>query len=263
MRQVEAIIGYIKHSRKVQSKYRIHSPFVFHFYDKILKNGENHIEYRIVNRLRKELVILSRFIKRKDMGARSRDYLSDQRFVRVRDVVRRSSVSVRKGEFLFRLTQNCNPATILELGTSFGISTMYFALAAPQSRIITIEGCIDSAKVARENFERGGLHNISILMGPFDDMLGPAIEQITTPDIVFFDGNHKKEPTLRYFNICLQHIHPGTVFIFDDIHWSEEMGEAWDIIRSNPKVKVTIDLYYLGIVFFKEELSKEDFILRF
>ncbi len=263
MRQVEAIIGYLKHSYQAQSKYRIHSPFVYHFYDKILKNGTSHIEYRIVNRVRKELVLLSRFIKRKDMGAKGRDYPSDQRFVRVRDVARYSCVSSRKGEFLFRLTRECNPINILELGTSFGVSTMYFALAAPHSRIITIEGCIDSANVARENFEKGNLKNISIITGSFEEKLTSALEQMPAPDMVFFDGNHKLEPTLHYFEECLQHIHPGTVFIFDDIHWSAEMGKAWDIIRMHPKVKVSIDLYQIGVVYFREELSKEDYILRF
>ncbi len=263
MRQIEAIIAYLKHSYKAQSKYRIHSPFVFQFYDKILKNGTSHIEYRIVNRVRKELVLISRFIKRKDMGSKGKDYPSDQRFVRVRDVARYSCVSARKGEFLFRLTQEVNPAGILELGTSFGVSTMYFSLAAPHSRIITIEGCIDSSKVALENFEKGALKNITVITGSFEEKLSSALELMPSPDIVFFDGNHKKEPTLRYFEECLQHIHPGTVFVFDDIHWSADMGEAWKIITQHPKVKVSIDLYHLGVLYFKEELSKEDYILRF
>ncbi len=263
MRQFEAITGYIKHAYNAQSKYRIHSPFVFHFYDKIVKNGTSHIEFRIVNRVRKELILLSRFIKRNDMGAKGPDFPGDQRFVRVRDVARFSSVSSKKGEFLFRLAQEYKPLSILELGTSFGISTMYFALAAPQSRIITIEGCIDSANVARENFEKGGLKNINLITGPFADKLGLALDMMPSVDVVFFDGNHKKEPTLRYFEQCLEHAHPGTVFIFDDIHWSADMSDAWDVIRAHPRVKVTIDLYHLGVVYFKEELSKEDFILRF
>ncbi len=263
MRQFEALIEYLKHRIHAQSKYRIHSPFVYHFYDKVLKNNTSHIEYRIVNRLRKELVLISRFIKRKDMGAKGKNYPSDQRFVRVKDVARNACVSTWKGEFLFRLTQDCHPSSILELGTSLGISAMYFSLAAPKSQIITIEGCNDSAKVASENFERGGISNIRMLHGSFEEQLPLALQQMPSPDMVFFDGNHKKDPTVHYFEQCLQHINPETIFIFDDIHWSKEMGEAWKIICHNLRVKVTIDLYHIGIVYFKEELSKEDFILRF
>ena len=262
-RKVEAIIGFLKHAFRSQSKYRIHSPFVYDFYRNVLQNGENYHQYRQVNRLRKDLESVSRFIKRKDMGARSKDFPEDQRFVRVGDITRRSSVSQKKGELLFRFVKNYNPANILELGTSLGISTVYFGLAAPESKIVTIEGCIDSASVARENFDKTGLRNVHIITGKFEDKLATALGEMPKPDLVFFDGNHKKKPTLAYFEQCLQHIHPGTVFIFDDIHWSAGMEDAWNIIRRDPRVKVSIDIYQMGFVFFKEELSKEDYTLRF
>ena len=262
-RQVEALIAYIKHRVRLQSKYHIHSPFVYDFYANVLQNGQNNIQYRVVNRLRRELEAVSRYIKRKDMGARNRDFPGDQRFVRVKDIVHRACVNRKKGEFLFRFIRQYKPSTILELGTSVGISTIYFGLAAPDSHIITIEGCIDSAHVAQENFEKTGLKNIHLIIGSFEDKLAIAFKEMPAPDLVFFDGNHKKEATLSYFEQCLQHIHPGSVFIFDDIHWSAGMQQAWNIIRRHPEITVSIDLYYMGIVFFKKELSKEDFTLRF
>jgi predicted O-methyltransferase YrrM len=262
-RKVEALIGYLKHSFGVQSKYHIHSPFVFDFYSKVLQNGQSYPQYRVINRLRRELETVSRFIKRKDLGVRVRDFPSDQRFVRVKDIAHRSSVSRKKGELLFRLTRYYKPSSIMELGTSLGISTIYMGLAAPESKILTIEGCIDSAKIAHENFEKSGLHNIQIITGNIDDKLSMAFDEMAVPDLIFIDGNQRKEPTLDYFEQILQHIHPGTVLIIDDIHCSGGMTEAWNTIRGHSRVKVSIDLYQMGIVFFKEELSKEDFILRY
>jgi len=262
-RQVEAAIAFLRHVVRAKSKYRIHSPFVYSFYNNVLQNGHVYAQYRVVNRQRKELETVSRFIKRKDLGAHCKDFPCDQRFVRVSDIARHSAISRKKGELIFRLVKWLNPSAILELGTSLGISTMYFSLASPDSRVVTIEGCIDSANIARENFDKTGLKNIQVITGEFGDKLSAALEHIQAPDIVFFDGNHRKEPTLAYFEQCLQHIHPGTVFIFDDIHWSAGMVEAWDTICRNDRVKVTIDLFHLGIVFFKDELSKEDFIIRF
>jgi predicted O-methyltransferase YrrM len=262
-RQVEAVVGYLKHSFRIQSKYHIHSPFVFDFYTKVLQNGQEYPQYRMVNRLRRELETVSRFIKRKDLGANCKDFPCDQRFVRVKDIAHYSSVSRKKGELLFRLIRHYKPSAILELGTSLGISTIYLSLAAPESQIITIEGCIDSANLARENFDKTGLKNIHVITGNFDEKLALAFLEMPVLDLVFFDGNHKKEPTLAYFEQCLQHIHPGTVLIIDDIHWSAGMTEAWNTIRCHPQVKVSIDLYHMGIIFFKEELSKEDFTLRF
>lgn len=262
-RQLEAAVGYFRHMMRSRSKFDIHSPFVFGFYDHVLKDASPYTQYRVVNRLRKELTGAARFIKRKDLGARCRDFPGDQRFVRVRDIIRNASVNKKKGEFLFRLIHEYQPKQIIELGTSLGISTIYLGLASPGSRIITIEGCIDSANLARENFGKAGIHNAEILTGTFEDKLPEALSAMPSPDFIFFDGNHKKEPTLDYFNRCIDHVHPGTLFVFDDIHWSAGMEAAWEEICRHPKVKVTIDLFYLGLVFFREELSKEDFVLRF
>jgi len=262
-RQFEAMMGFLRHLSHARSKYQLHSPFVYGFYKEVLMDDHAYTQYRVVNRLRKELESGSRFIKRKDLGANCREYPCDQRFVRVKDIVHRSSVTRKKGELLFRIIKQYKPNSILELGTSLGISTIYFGLAAPESKIITIEGCIDSANVAHENFVKTGLHNIHVITGNFEDQLSNALLEMPVPGLVFFDGNHRKEPTLAYFEQCLLHITPETIFIFDDIHWSTGMEEAWNIIREHPLVKVSIDLYHLGIVFFKEELSKEDFIIRY
>jgi predicted O-methyltransferase YrrM len=262
-RQLEVVAGYLRHRFRAQSKYHLHSPFIYEFYKEVLKDAHLYTQYRVINRLRKELGTASRFIKRKDLGARCRDFPSDQRFVRVKDLVHHASVSRKKGEFLFRLIHYFKPATILELGTSLGMSAIYFGLAAPGSRIITIEGCIDSANLARENFEKAGLENIEVITGTFEEKLEVALAGMPSPDLVFFDGNHKKEPTLNYFKTCMRHVHPGSIFIFDDIHWSSGMEEAWREICRNPGVRVTIDLYFLGIAFFRDELSKEDYSLKF
>ncbi|PJC61367.1 MAG: SAM-dependent methyltransferase, partial [Flavobacteriales bacterium CG_4_9_14_0_2_um_filter_32_27] len=80
---------------------------------------------------------------------------------------------------------------------------------------------------------------------------------------VFFDGNHTKNATLTYFNWCLEKANEQSVFVFDDIYWSEEMKCAWKEIKAHPKVTTTIDLFFLGIIFFNPDLSKEDFVLRF
>jgi predicted O-methyltransferase YrrM len=262
-RQVEALVGYLKHLFRTRSKYQIHSPFVFDFYRNVLTSHQAFTQFRVINRLRKELETASRFIKRKDLGACAKDYPSDQRFVRVKDVVHNSSVSAKYGEFLFRLVRHYKPSTMLELGTSLGISAIYLGLAAPESRIVTIEGCLDSANLARENFEKAGLKNISVITGTFEEKLETALKEVPAPDLIYIDGNHRKEPTLAYFDRCLPHIHSGTIFVLDDIHWSAGMEAAWSTIRAHPRSKVCIDIYHMGIVFFNEGLSKEEFTLRF
>ena len=86
------------------------------------------------------------------------------------------------------------------------------------------------------------------------------MKEIGTLDYVYIDGNHQKAPTLSYFNQCLLNSHADTVFVFDDIHWSEEMEEAWESIKAHPKVTLSLDLFYMGLVFLREEqLEKQHF----
>jgi predicted O-methyltransferase YrrM len=263
LRPIDSVTKFIRYSVKARSGFGIHSPFVFHVYTDIIKNGISRHEYTQVERIRWEMTSLLRFIKRIDYGARSKEFICDQKFVRVRDVTRKSSISPKEGQLLFRLVRDIKPAYIVELGTSFGISTLYMALAARDSKVYTLEGCIDSANIALENFEKVGVHNINVITGKFEEKLKEVLASLPRLDMVFFDGNHKMEPTLRYFHTCLEHIHPETVFVFDDIHWSSGMEQAWNEIKNHPEVKITIDLFNLGIVYFRRELSKENFTLRF
>lgn len=180
------------------------------------------------------------------------------------EIAERSSKDKKYCELLFRLAYHFKPTTILEFGTSLGISTAYLASASPNAKVITIEGCRNTASEAKNNFQTLGLQNIETIAGDFDTELSAVgSRQSAIIDFIFFDGNHKKEPTLKYFSQCLESIHNNSVFIFDDIHWSDEMEEAWEEIKSHPKVSVTIDLFFLGLVFFRKEQEKENFVLRF
>ena len=182
------------------------------------------------------------------------------------EIAERSAKNKKYCKLLFRLAYYFKPTTVLELGTSLGISTAYLASANPNSKVITIEGCPNTAQEAKKNFESLGLANIESLIGNFEDVLTTNIERLTSNgklDFAFFDGNHKREHTLKYFTQCLESTHNNSVFIFDDIHWSDEMEEAWEEIKSHPKVSVTIDLFFLGLVFFRKEQAKENFIIRY
>jgi predicted O-methyltransferase YrrM len=263
IRKVKIGSLYLKHVLMMRSKFRIHSPFVYAFYKNVIIDRRDNPDFDQIEHIRKNLLSRFRFIKKVDLGARAGDMPFSQRFVRVRDIARNSSVTPRKGRLIYRLVSYFKPRTIIELGTSFGISTMYMAMGYRNSHVVTLEGCPDTVNIAGHNFNRIGLSNIEEICGNFDAKLPEILQKSGTVDLVFFDGNHKKEPTLRYFDMCLNHVSNNTILVFDDIHWSQGMKEAWENIRQHPSVTVSIDLFSMGIVFFRRELSKEDFVLRF
>ena len=140
---------------------------------------------------------------------------------------------------------------------------MYLASADSKSRCITIEGCPQTLETANRLFKENNYANIESHCGNIDNLLPNLLQNIETLDFVFFDANHKKAPTLNYFEQCLEKTYSNSIFVFDDIYWSKEMTQAWKQIINHPRVRVSIDIFQMGIVFFDDELQKEDYRLRF
>ncbi len=162
------------------------------------------------------------------------------------------------------MVNHYQPKFILELGTSLGITSSYMASAQPNAKVTTMEGAKAVAAVAQKNFNALGLQNINIVQGNFDNTLPGVLKKTNVVDLAFVDGNHRREPTLQYFEQLLQKSNDNTILVFDDIHWSAEMEQAWASIQAHPRVTLTIDLFFIGLVFFRaEQKVKQHFTVRF
>lgn len=177
--------------------------------------------------------------------------------------IQNSSVTKKYGGLIYRLVKYFNPENILEIGTSVGISTLYIAGAAPKSNIITIEGVKEKIQIAKKLTQEMQLQNVQFICDDFDLILPEILKQNKPLDFVFFDGNHTQNATLKYFNACLEKAHNNSVFIFDDIHWSADMKKAWNTIKNHQKISVSIDLFQIGIIFFKTEITKRHYVIKF
>jgi predicted O-methyltransferase YrrM len=252
---------YLAYYFRSTNEHGIHSPFVFSLVTKIIYSKREYYSYREIDAARYKLLKNNKEITILDLGAGSKVNSSRKR--KISDIARHSAKPAKYGKLLFRLTDHFQPSTILELGTSLGISTLYMASAKRTARMITIEGCPETAKIAQENLNKTKLDNVTLLVGDFNAQLPAALDELKKIDLAFFDGNHRKEATLNYFQQVLPYTHNNSVLIFDDIHWSDEMEEAWEAIKAHPAIHVTIDLYFLGIVFFRQEQREEHFVVRF
>lgn len=155
------------------------------------------------------------------------------------------------------------PKNILELGTCLGVTTLYLSFSRPSAQIYTIEGCPNIARIAQQNFKNAKASNIKSIVGNINTQLPKVLSSIDELGMVFFDANHTKEATLNYFYQCLEKVNNNTIFIFDDIYWSEEMTQAWQEIYNNQAVTYSIDLFSMGIVFFNKEWKKSHFRIKF
>lgn len=254
-------IDYFSHLLISKTRHGVHSPFVYHLIDEVIydyspKKYETEIEL-----LRSSLKKDDRMIKVTDLGAGS--LLNKQSEKRVGDIAKNALKPARIAKLIARLAAFSTPETIIELGTCLGVTTSYLAKASPSSKIITVEGCPETAIIANENFNRLNLSTTELKVGNFDTLLPQILDAQAKIDFLFIDGNHRKEATLNYFYACLPKVHEDTLLIFDDIYWSQGMKEAWDEIINHPEVTVAIDLFYIGLVFFKTGQEKENFKVRF
>lgn len=240
----------------------VHSPFVFTFITEVLNDRRYFYAYERIEALRSRLLQRSDKIEVLDYGAGSSVLKSNIR--RVKDIAGWSLKSPKFGQLLFRIVHHYQPRTIIELGTSLGITSAYMAAAGSGAKVITLEGAPAIASIARWQFDQLGLANIELVEGSFDETLPGVLEKATTVDLGFVDGNHRKEPTLRYFNKLLPYLHNASILILDDIHWSREMEEAWEEIKNHRRVTCSIDLFFMGIILFNPDFKeKQHFKIRF
>ena len=240
----------------------IHSPFVFDFIKNVLRDKKEYEYYPIIEKDRQQLLKQKGQIEVEDFGAGSAIIKTNKRVIA--DMARSSLKPARYAQLLFRIINYYQPKTILELGTSFGITTSYMAAGNAKAKIYTIEGSPAIAAIAAKTFNRVGLKNIELTEGDFNNTLPALLTKLNTIDLAFIDGNHLKDPTLDYFQQLLNHSTTSSILIFDDIHWSTEMESAWAIIQQHPSVTLSIDLFFIGIIFLNPDFNhKQQFTIRF
>lgn len=240
----------------------MHSPFVF----RLLKDGVYQTAkpevFNKIEKIRGTLKKDHRPINVTDLGAGS-SFDGKVKTRSVSQTIRWFAKAPKTGRALHRLVHFLRPSVMVELGTSLGISAMYQASANTRGVLHTIEGCPETAAIATEQFRKGEFNNIISHVGAFDKVLPELMEQLKQVDYVFIDGHHTYEATIRYFQLLKKYRSGNAAFICDDIYWSEQMTGAWNEIKADPDVTVTVDFFDFGVAFFNRELSKQDFVLRY
>ncbi|MCO6491248.1 MAG: class I SAM-dependent methyltransferase [Phaeodactylibacter sp.] len=247
---------YLQYYRRAETRYGLHSPFVYELVEKTVEDTRTFYAFPIIEGLRSLLLRDNTAVTVTDHGAGSKAERSSRRTVR--SLARHSAVSPATGRLLFRLVHFIKPATLLELGTSLGISTAYQAAAAHHAAFITIEGCPATAALAQQHLRQLNLPNVRLLAGTFREKLPEALRELKRLDYLYLDGDHRRGASLEYFEQCLPYAHADSVFVIADIYWSAEMEEAWAAMRRHPRVSLSVDLFHLGLLFFREEQREQE-----
>ena len=196
-----------------------------------------------------------------DLGAGSRISKNNKRTIQ--SIAKNALAPASQAQAIFKIIEHFKPNNILELGTSLGLTTCYMAEANRKSIVYTIEGSKAIALKAQQLFDSRNLNNIKSLIGNFDDALPPLLNEMSTIDLAYIDGNHRYEATMRYVEMILNKCNQDSIIILDDIYWSKEMTKAWMELKSDVRFSISLDYYHFGVLFLQKRMTKEDFKLYY
>ena len=247
----------------------VHSPYLFEWVRMVMSDKYAYRIWNDIERVRAQMLTSKEVVEFVDYGSGKRQLGEHARSERlVREIAKGSLAKAKYAQMLFRLVnwlghqlrKDDEGLTIVELGTSLGVTTAYMAGVDARDKIYTYEGCEAVAKIARDNWKALGINNIECRIGTIKgEILKGCLERV---DIAFIDANHTYEASLEYFNVLASKVHEKSVIVMDDIYHSEEMEKAWKEICEDERVTTTIDLYQMGLVFFDKHYWKRNYRMR-
>ncbi|MGE0568526.1 MAG: O-methyltransferase [Bacteroidia bacterium] len=251
------IKNYLRHYFTSKKKgHGIHSPFVYQLCENVFYNNFDFYAFDKLHKIRKELSKAKIHFQVEDFGAGSKHFKDQSRSIA--SIINHGISTRPQSEMLFKLINYLQPNTILELGTSIGINTLYFSKAKRDAKIISIEAEKELVRFAKQLFSTEKAKNITLIEGKFDDVLPQLLEKEKPFDMIYIDGNHTYDATMRYTKLLLESTTKDSCIIYDDIYWSEGMTKAWNEIIADKKITISIDCFYFGIVFFRNESKQKE-----
>jgi|688.fasta_scaffold216579_3 predicted O-methyltransferase YrrM len=248
--------SHIHHFVNAKKRHGIHSPFVYQLSDECLSVPWDQSDQALLKNQFKKLNQNQQIIRITDFGAGSK-HMGNER--KISDIFKNSRSSKRYAQLLYQLSRFYQPKRILELGTSLAWGTLHLHLGHPQSIIDTIEGCPQTNAVSQNLFPLE-TNNINFHNARFEDYFQSLNEE--KYDLIFIDGNHRGLALLSYIEQLTPYAHNGTLWILDDIRWSDDMWDAWEKIVENPQFHLSIDFGRMALVSYRKQQEKEHFMLR-
>lgn len=246
-------VFFLKYYFRAKTIYDLHPPEIYAFAEAVLEDKREYYIFGEAEELRQRMLRDDTKIRRVDYGRATPGTAPVQR---IKQLVKRTAISSRYGRLLFRIARHFSCQTGIELGTGTGISTVYLG-AAMQGPVYSLEGDPELSKLCGRNLDWLSIYSVKLRVGPFSETLPDILQTNPGIQIVFLDGHHQQEATLRYIELLLPYSLENCIFILDDIYWSDDMASCWNTLRHDPRFRLSIDLFQLGILVYSNNPDVE------
>lgn len=215
----------------------VHSPFAYSFITKIIEERYGYYCYDDIHLVRRQLEHQGNRLARKD-------------------------ISRKHGELLFRTVNFFKPERLVQIGSPAGIGALYMTAYSSKIRALILEKDELRAETTARSLGkyRSGTQ---IRQGDYVQTLPVALKELKEVDFVFFQTAEEKEKTRSYFEEAKKYSHPDTVFFIEGIRKNQEMRTVWKEVCEREDVRLTFDLFHLGIVIFQPRFHKKNYRLYY
>jgi precorrin-6B methylase 2 len=241
---LSSLYNYFLYKLKSTNEHGVHSPFVFDLVTNVVYNNKDYYCYKTIEAQRKILLDSNTVV-----GSLSVSELA------------KKMPAEKYSKLLFRLVNYFQPNTVGLINDNLGVDTAYTASVSEHLKVYSLQGNKEFQKIITSNLKQLKLKNVTLLDEPKSVALPNLLKQLDTLDFVVIHQKTKEE-VLSVFYQYLEKANTSSVFVISNVGLPE-ISDAWEEIKNNNQVTVTIDLFYMGIVFLRKEQVKEHFLIRF
>lgn len=219
--------SYLRYLLQRKSKFSIHSPFVYEFMTKVVNDSGSNRDYDTLWRI-------SRLLDGKNYPNRRRR---------------------KQGRLLYRMVRYFEPETVLTFGKLSALDTSALALGNLQTKVY-----LEQSSDFLETLNSMGVVNVNLIR--HDSNEEEQYERLNT-GFVYYSLDDFGEDSWNNLEDGFAEVDEDLVLVFEGIHHSRHTEAAWEAIKASEGVSISMDLYCVGLVFFRDGIEKQDFVLKY
>jgi hypothetical protein len=228
----------------------IHSPFLFYLVTRVIEDKRQYPAYRIIRSLKEK--ILNQLKERENPCDLLINAASLPDRVSKNKLFKKVELGYRYGKLLLRLINEFKPSSVFLYGPTFGMNLLYLALADQKPSVYVINfrtqertHLLPEIPESKISFEQ-------------ESKVFSRVQEFS-----FINFPFNPQETKRIIEAKMKLNGEDDVMIIRGIHKSAAMEALWRELITDKRIRVSLDLYEIGILLFRNRLQKQHFVIRF